>query len=310
MEQTEITDYPLVTIIAICHNHKPYVAETLDSIRNQSYPNIQCIIVNNLADDGCKEVIENWLEKHQYDALFIQNETPLSLPKNLNMALKHTKGKYFQAISCDDVLYNNKIESQINLFENSNENVSCVYSDMKLINSQGGTLNTTIFQRYGQDDFDIIQTEEGLKKMLGYRCIIPAPSILLKTAVIKNLGGYDVQYDAEDWPLYFKLLRYGYGFKGFKSPLVKYRILETSLAKTKNLTRLKTLADTFHNNKDLIANISPSRRKWLGVAIRIGGFSVIESIYLFSKIIFWSKGKAIIDIPYVIYGNFFNRISN
>jgi hypothetical protein len=47
---------PLVTIIAVCHNHAPYVVETLESIMLQTYANIE-LIINNLKDE-CENIIQ------------------------------------------------------------------------------------------------------------------------------------------------------------------------------------------------------------------------------------------------------------
>ncbi len=288
---------PLVTIIAICHNHHHYVVETLDSIRNQIYPNIQCIIINNLKDDGCQEVIENWLEKHKYDALFIQNDSPLSLPKNLNLGLLHTKGEYFQGISCDDIFCSTKIQKQVAYFEQLNDSFACIYSDMTLIDKDGTSLDRSYFTRFGIDDFDRIQNDDNLKSELSYRCIIPAPTILLRTKIIISLGCYDESYDAEDWPLYHKLLRFGFGFRGIDECLVKRRVLSNSLGNTKSLKRLKSLSLVFKNNMDLFKNITIVRQKWIGVAFRIGEFSWLEAMRFMFTVILWSRGKAILDIP-------------
>src|SRR6185312_5660911 len=99
----EIREFPSVSIIAICHKHAAYVIETLDSIRNQTNSNIELIIINNVKDE-CEKIITDWTQKYQVNYLFIQNEQPKTVTKNCNIGLAYCTGKYFQVISCDDVL--------------------------------------------------------------------------------------------------------------------------------------------------------------------------------------------------------------
>ena len=110
---------PLISVIAVCHNHGPYVIQTLDSIRNQTYPNIELIIINNRKDE-CEGIIRNWIAEQNVKCTFIQNEQAKSITANLNYGLNHVSGVYFQGISCDDVLIKEKIEGQEIAFRNLN----------------------------------------------------------------------------------------------------------------------------------------------------------------------------------------------
>lgn len=226
-------EQPLVTIIAICHNHKPYVVETLDSIRNQTYTNIQCIIINNLKDDGCREVIEAWLEKYQYDALFIQNEQPLSITQNLNLGLKHTKGKYFQGISCDDILRPKKISHQVGIYMTLDQTYACVFGDMVFIDDDSCIIeehnsfmeNLKIrFPKCKSHNFDYTALFSSTNP-------IPAPTVLIRTEAITEIGGYDEDIEIEDYSMNLELKKNNYKFFFDDQYLtVYYRILEGSLS--------------------------------------------------------------------------------
>ena len=54
---------PLVSIIALCYNHASYLEETLDSIIEQTYPNIQLIILDDCSSDNSVELINAWIKK-------------------------------------------------------------------------------------------------------------------------------------------------------------------------------------------------------------------------------------------------------
>ena len=53
---------PLVTIVVVCRNQAPYVVECLESIRQQTYDNIELIIVDDCSQDDSVSTISEWLE--------------------------------------------------------------------------------------------------------------------------------------------------------------------------------------------------------------------------------------------------------
>ena len=209
------------------------MVETLDSIRNQTYPNIQCIIINNLKDDGCQEVIENWLKKHQYDALFIQNETPLSITKNLNLGLKYTHGEYFQGISCDDVLHPKKISDQVEVFSRLGDEYACVFGDMKYIDQNSNpidslkTFMTNLNERFPQ----AATPNYNFEQLLSSTNPIPAPAVLISTRAVLEVGMYDVNLDIEDYSMNLELKKHNFKFFFDSNGIVAdYRILNDSLS--------------------------------------------------------------------------------
>lgn len=250
----QVSEQPLVTIIAICHNHALYVTETLDSIRNQTYPNIQCIIINNLENDGSKEVIETWIEKYQYPARFIQNQNPLSITKNLNIGLQYAEGTYFQCIACDDILMPMKIEWQVEVFENASDKVACVYGDALYIDEGSIVTTDETLQEKKQARWGLEKFAEGsLSTEISRLAYIPAPTVLLRTSSVIQIGGYDESFIFEDWPLWVTLTQNGFLFIPVKSPVVKYRILSTSLGNDHaNIAYLNSLLAFYKKNIDFI----------------------------------------------------------
>jgi len=241
----------LVSIVAICHKHAAYVIETLDSIRNQTYADIELIIINNLKDD-CESIINDWIQKYEVNCLFIQNDQPKTVTQNCNIGLAHCNGKYFQAISCDDVLLPQKIEKQVQLFANLDDSYACVYSDLIYID-ENGLINTkeTVQEKKQKKWGTELFPSGNLKNELSLLSFIPAPSVLLKTQIIKEINGYDEKYLFEDWPLWIKLCKNNYQFKGVNEPLVKWRLVPGSLgSNSKNYAALDSLIDFYADNVD------------------------------------------------------------
>src|SRR6185312_104216 len=225
----ERKDFPLVSIIAVCHKHAAYVIETLDSIRNQTYPDIELIIINNVKDE-CESIIQNWIKKYEKKCVFIQNEQLKTVTQNCNIGLSNCNGKYFQVISCDDILLPLKIEKQVGLFESLDENYACVYADEERINEDGGILVAeTLFQDRLRKYNLICMPKGNLVLYFSEVAFISAASNLYKTKIIKDLNGFDEDFFFEDWPLYLKLSKNHYSFDYVDEVLVKYRFLSNSL---------------------------------------------------------------------------------
>ncbi len=128
---------PLVSIIAVCYNHEKYVEQTLNSIANQRYENIQLIIVDACSSDDSLKIIEKWIENSGFYCSFIKQSVRTNMCKNLNEALKHATGKYYQVISCDDYFLPNKTKLQVDIFERLSNDYGLIYSDVNICDENG-----------------------------------------------------------------------------------------------------------------------------------------------------------------------------
>lgn len=219
---------PLVTIIAVCYNHEKYVEETLNSIVNQTYKNIQLIIMDDFSSDNSVQIINEWIEKNKKECTFIPHKQNQGLCKTLNEALTYTKGQYYQAISCDDVLMPEKILKQINVFF-ENPAIAVVCSNVLEIDEKSNILpkkDSNIEFVYG------LRKSEELFKTLISRNIINAPTVLIRKEYIPITNVYDENLISEDWDLWLKLA-YNYDFYFMNEYLVKYRIIGSSMSNTK-----------------------------------------------------------------------------
>ena len=74
---------PLVSIVALCYNHESYLKETLDSILNQTYKNIQLIIIDDCSKDNSISLIKNWIHKNKVECVFIAHKENRGVCKSL-----------------------------------------------------------------------------------------------------------------------------------------------------------------------------------------------------------------------------------
>ena len=291
---------PLVSVIVICHKHNKYVITALESIINQSYSNIQLIVINNVKDD-CEKLIRDWIATNSFsnEPLFIQNESVLGLCKNINLGLGYVNGLYFQALSADDVLVKDKISEQVSLLQKLDNKCAGVYSDMLFIDESG--IET------GKFFFDILSDKQKIKAdpmkfLLRSGKTIPAPTLLLKTEIIRNIGGYQEDWPIEDWPLYLLLGKQGYYLKIVDKPLVLYRLLPDGLGRLQNLKIILFCISLFENNLWLYdKNDEHQASKWFSFVCRVSLFDVRKSIRKFKFFLSQNDRKFYYSVRYLIF---------
>lgn len=218
----------LVTVICLCFNHEKFVIESLFSVINQDYPNIELIIVDDCSTDNSKNIIEKWLLNYP-QAQFIFNETNLGNTKSFNKALKSAKGDYILDLAADDILISNCISLQIKKFtENSFKNLGVVYGNAELIN-ENGKFNSYFFPV----DNDLKTIE---KRPIGdiYLSVISggnsicSVSSMAKKKVYDSLNGYDETLAYEDLDFWIRSSRL-YEFNYIDKILIKKRLSDNSL---------------------------------------------------------------------------------
>ncbi len=125
---------PLVSIIIPTFNRAHIIGETLDSVKNQSYKNWECIIIDDGSVDNSEEIISKFIES---DTRFIRIPRPANTPKGAascrNIGIEKSRGKYIQFLDSDDLISSNKLEVQVVVLENTipNSIATCKWGGKK-----------------------------------------------------------------------------------------------------------------------------------------------------------------------------------
>lgn len=123
---------PLVSIAMCTYNGSRFLKEQLDSILNQTYKNLEIIIVDDLSTDNTLEILKEYKEKDSRVKVF-KNETNLGFTKNFEKSLSLCKGELIALADQDDIWKENKIE----LFCKNIQGHTLIYSDMIVIDQFG-----------------------------------------------------------------------------------------------------------------------------------------------------------------------------
>jgi len=215
---------PTVTVICLCYNHAGFVEEAIESVLNQSYANIQLIVVDDASTDKSVEVIKQLINKHS-SVEFLPLQTNLGNCKAFNQGLARAKGEYVIDLAADDVLLPTRIETGVQVLQQAGGEYGVHFSDAELI-SETGTHLSLHSDRFPHNT---IPQGDIYKELIGRYFICP-PTVMCTRDVMNYLKGYDESLTYEDFDFWIRSSR---KFKYAYSPtvLIKKRIAANALAK-------------------------------------------------------------------------------
>jgi glycosyltransferase involved in cell wall biosynthesis len=120
--------YPLVSVIIPCYNYGHFLCETLENILQQTYQNLECIIVDDGSTDNTNEIVQSYITKDARFRYFRQTNKGTSSAKNNGIRI--ATGEFIQFLDADDLLNKKKLEVQV-LFLINNPDVDIIYGDVR-----------------------------------------------------------------------------------------------------------------------------------------------------------------------------------
>lgn len=222
----------LVSVPVVTFNAALFVEETLESIFNQTYSNLQLIISDDCSRDNTIEIIQKWCDKDRVKARFTDINI-ITVPKNTgvsancNRAIAASNGEWIKFIAGDDILLPTCIEENMNFVaENTNAMIVfsqvVVYHDTFELNNYQKTIPATYPENLMHKNFS---AEKQFKILLESDRINYTPSYFFNKQTIVTVGGYDESNKlVEDYPMWLKLTKTGIRLEYFHKPTVGYRI--------------------------------------------------------------------------------------
>ncbi len=255
-----MSNLPLVTICIPSFNHVQYVGQAIRSVVEQDYSNIELIVIDDGSSDGSVPVIQEALSKcvDRFTRLEFRFRSNRGLAPTLNEAIQWANGRYFAMLSSDDMLLPSKTRVLVDRLED-NMKLGGAFAGYDQIDGQGRVTRQLL------PDAGIWNFSDVLAK----RCRLFAPTMLLRTDAIRQVGGYWEDIALEDRAMSLKLAKAGYPLMTISTPVALYRWHETNTIKnTEKMTaaRLQIL-DRFEQTPE----IATARAKVLyGAALELG----------------------------------------
>jgi len=210
----------MVSVILPAFNAEKYIAEAIDSILGQTYSNFELIILNDCSKDRTEEIVLSYDDPR---IVYLKNEENLGVAATLNKGLEVARGEYTARMDADDISLPERFEKQV-AYLDANEDIAVLGTNVESFN-ESGTISS------GWSAQDPLQTKVDML----FACGMAHPSVMMRTDVIRALGGYDVEFNGlEDYELWCRVLEQ-HQITTLPDILLRYRVHNSQVTQNPSL---------------------------------------------------------------------------
>ncbi|MCF6132711.1 glycosyltransferase family 2 protein [Flavobacterium wongokense] len=222
----------LVSVPVATYNSVDFIIETLESIYNQTYKEIELLISDDFSTDGTIEKVDEWIKQERVINRFVRIEfikvpANTGISANCNRFIKACQSDWVKMIAGDDILLPNCIEDNVK-FISENPDAQIVFSQVRLYQD---TFEEKNFLKTIPKSFPDNLMNPSFTAQDQYKILLIAdrlhysPSFLLNKKAINSVGGYDeTNRLVEDYPMWLKLTGTGIRLYYFHKETVGYRM--------------------------------------------------------------------------------------
>lgn len=221
----------LISVITATYNSSDFITETLDSIFNQTWENIELIITDDNSSDDTVEVCRQWLKTNgprfrKTELLTTSLNTGVSA--NANRGLRAASGEWVKFIGSDDTLLPDCLTDNMRFIAN-HPHIRILFSSINIYNESFTPVNYLETTPFGEITPDSIlwcerSAESQYRMLLVTDRIHFSPSVFLHRETLILIGGFDESFRLlEDYPLWLTFTRSGYRLFFMDRVTVNYR---------------------------------------------------------------------------------------
>lgn len=246
---------PSISVVMSVYNCEKYLAQSIESILNQTFTDFEFIIVDDGSTDDSLSIIQRYSEED--DRIVIMSRKNKGLPFSLNEGIAFSKGKYIARMDADDISLPRRLKLQHEVLEAKPEVGVCggsAYLFNQIPNKKRLMSNP--------------QMHEELKVRLLFSVCFIHPTVMIRADCLKAMPYiYDVNFqNSQDYELWSRLVEVT-TFYNIKTPLIYYRSSSDGIT-------AKVGKDALNNRFPLVAKIHEKQLS------KIGYFSSNEDLML------------------------------
>lgn len=247
----------MISVIMSVYNSEKYLNEAIDSILNQTYKDFEFLIVDDCSKDNSLKILEEYSQKDSR-IILIKNEGNLGLTKNLNKAIKMSKGDYIARMDADDISETKRFEKQIEFLE-KNKGIDIVGTFCSDINEDGIFIrNRTLPTIHSQ-----------ILKILPKFNPFAHPTVMMRKEKILSIGAYNENYrTSQDYELWFRAIGKGLRVANIPEFLLKYRMNDNYVSRKSIKYRMNDIKLKLEGYKHI--RLPYYKYIYLGISIILG----------------------------------------
>ncbi|WP_372757293.1 glycosyltransferase family 2 protein [Mariniflexile sp.] len=262
---------PLISIIIPTYNRAHLIIETLNSIKQQSYINWECIIVDDFSTDNTTEIIKNYIKE---DSRFRYYLKPMNLLKGANTSRNYgldlSKGKYINWFDSDDIMHKDFIKRKVEIL--ANESLDFVVSYSLDFDEKGNKILMFEFDNLNKE----LTSENYIKGLINW---VTMDVMVLKSS-IKNLRFNKVLMSSQEYNFFSRYLLQNPRGKFIHECLAYRRVHKNSIQEKLKLNEIKRKEELLFNDLVLLDDIKETAPKPI---IKIVFKRIIKHNYGFQK---------------------------
>lgn len=213
-----MNEYPKISIVTPSYNQGRFLEETIQSVLNQNYPNLEYIIIDGGSSDNSVEIIK----KYENNLAYWVSEKDRGQTHAINKGLKRATGHIIAYLNSDDVYLPRCLEKVANFFNNNSE-IDIVYGDCHIINEVGESV-----KKKKEIHFDYL-----MGCFIGFGLIIIQPSTFMRRGVVEKVGYFTEDFHfAMDSDYWFRCAQKGIRFRHMPHFLSGFRWHDDSKTKS------------------------------------------------------------------------------
>lgn len=228
-ESSNKTTSPLVSVIIPVFNSALYLAKTLDSVVQQSFTDMEIIVVDDCSTDDSRQVVRGFVDRDERVKLIKLNSNSGSPAKPRNVGIEHASGRFLAFLDSDDIWHQRKLEIQLGVMSKHELAFSSTHV-RKFVDASASSdqeISTDItsleFERFGFND-------------LIRKNIVATSSVIVLRSVVAGFefSTSEGAYGLEDYKMWLDVLAAG----DVRAGLIKfvsggYRVREGSMSRSK-----------------------------------------------------------------------------
>lgn len=220
---------PLVSAIIPVYNSEKWIDKAIASIQNQTYKNIEIIVVDDGSTDNTNVILKQYEHKSNISIHYIENSGPA---KARNYGVTKARGEYIAFLDSDDEWDRNKIKKQINYM--LKHKCELLLTNLKLIDESNNIL--------GKQDKTLPKNKEKQVIDLFLNKITQnTPTIMVKKEIFDEFGGFNEKLVHREDHFFLMQVANKYGLNLLEDYLVYRRIWSHSMSSDYNIFKDKPL---------------------------------------------------------------------
>jgi glycosyltransferase involved in cell wall biosynthesis len=200
-----------ISVIIPTYNRAHLLKKSIDSVLNQTYANLEVIVIDDNSSDNTDEVLNRYNDER---IRYIKNKVNRGASDARNQGIEIARGEYLTFLDSDDELFVDKLEKQVTKFSGLSNKYGLVYCGYCFVSSEKGEIEEHIFPELYGNVYSNLLT----------RNIFPIHAPVVKRECFKKCGIFDTSLPAcEDWDIWIRVARH-YEFAFVPEILAKYYI--------------------------------------------------------------------------------------